>query len=112
MGGNQSQDTVSVVEAKPNKPVQITSKTNLVVRREYSQDYIKRISDLTYDNVGGLQEQIEQLRYLVEIPLRNPTLESQLGVAFPKGVLVYGPPGCGKTQIVRALINESNVIIC
>jgi transitional endoplasmic reticulum ATPase len=109
MGGNPSQDTVLVVEAKPNKPVQITSKTNLVIRREYSQSYLKRISDLTYDKVGGLQEQIDKLRYLVEIPLRNPELENQLGVSFPKGVLLYGPPGCGKTQIIRALINESHV---
>ena len=101
--------TIQVVETLPNKPVRITSSTNLVLRREYTQVNIKRISDLTYDSVGGLQEQIEQLRYIVEIPLRNPDLERRLGVQLPKGILIYGPPGCGKTQIIGAVINETNV---
>jgi transitional endoplasmic reticulum ATPase len=61
---------------------------------------------VTYDDIGGLDSTIALLRDLVELPLRMPIVYRKMGLTPPRGVLLYGPPGCGKTQLVRALANE------
>jgi len=63
---------------------------------------------ITFKDVGGLYEQIRELREVVELPLKRPDLFSKLGIEPPKGVLLYGPPGCGKTLLAKAVAGESS----
>lgn len=63
---------------------------------------------ITYEDIGGLDEELEQIREMIELPLSDPGLFRQLGVDPPKGVLLYGPPGTGKTLIAKAVANEVN----
>ncbi len=63
-------------------------------------------STITYDEIGGLKEEIRRLREIVELPLRHPEIFQRLGVEAPSGILLYGPPGCGKTLLAKGLANE------
>jgi len=67
--------------------------------------------EVSYDNVGGCQKQLLQIRELVELPLRHPQLFNTVGIKPPRGVLMYGPPGCGKTLIARAVANETGAFL-
>merc|ERR1711988_1347441 len=67
----------------------------------------EKLDDVGYDDVGGVRKQMAQIRELVELPLRHPTLFKTLGVKPPRGVLLYGPPGSGRTLIARAVANET-----
>lgn len=64
------------------------------------------VSDISYDDVGGLDEELEEIREAIELPLQKPDLFDDLGIDPPKGVLMYGPPGTGKTLIAKAIANE------
>ncbi len=64
--------------------------------------------NVTFADIGGLDDQIKELKEIVELPLKNPKLFQEIGIEPPKGVLLYGPPGCGKTMLVKALARESD----
>jgi len=66
-----------------------------------------RLDNIGYDDIGGVRRQLAQIRECIELPLRHPKLFKNLGIKPPRGILLYGPPGCGKTLIARAVANET-----
>ena len=97
-----------VVSATPKGVVHVDENTEVELRPEYEEPAAARRADVTYDDLGGMGQTIDQLREMVELPLRYPELFQRLGVDPPKGVLLYGPPGTGKTRLARAVANESD----
>ncbi len=99
---------LQVVSASPKGVVHIDENTEIELRPEYEEPAQARRADVTYDDIGGMAQTIDQLREMVELPLRYPELFQRLGVDPPKGLLLYGPPGTGKTRLARAVANESD----
>ncbi|MEM3096061.1 MAG: CDC48 family AAA ATPase [Nitrososphaerota archaeon] len=98
--------TFAVVQTRPTGITKITPKTKLVIQSRIVQEKTLRTS-ITYEDIGGLQEQIQRVREMIELPLRFPELFQRLGIEPPKGVLLYGPPGCGKTLLAKAVATEA-----
>jgi transitional endoplasmic reticulum ATPase len=96
-----------VVSTQPRGIVQMTEETVVELRPQFEEPKEARRADVTYDDIGGLGSSVEQVREMVELPLRHPELFQRLGIDPPKGVLLYGPPGTGKTLLARAVANET-----
>ena len=69
---------------------------------------VEKVPDSTYDMVGGLDEQIKEVREVIELPIKHPEIFDTLGIAQPKGVIMYGPPGTGKTLLARAVAHHTD----
>ena len=96
-----------VTGTKPSKPVIVTENTlfklgNITKPKDLS------IPRITYDELGGLKNEVQKIREMVELPMRHPELFEKIGIESPKGVLLYGPPGTGKTLLAKAVAGETN----
>lgn len=102
-----TQIRLSVAATTPKGIVHIDENTEVELRTEFEEPRDAR-AVVNYDDVGGMEETIRALREMVELPLRYPELFIRLGVEPPKGVLLHGPPGTGKTRLAQAVANESD----
>src|SRR5512136_534588 len=95
-----------IVEVEPEEAVIITKNTSIEFSDKPAAGFegVKRFS---YEDIGGLKDELQRLRETIELPLRHPELFQKLGIEPPKGVLLYGPPGTGKTLIAKAVASES-----
>ncbi len=100
--GSESID-FNVLSTTPEEPVIITSTTRIEIADHPSRATRRNPS---YEDIGGAKPQLQRIREMIELPLRYPELFERLGVAAPGGVLLYGPPGCGKTLIARTIAHE------
>ncbi|MEM4714137.1 MAG: CDC48 family AAA ATPase [Candidatus Nanoarchaeia archaeon] len=97
-----------VVSTNPKDVVVVTEDTEIEVLSEPVELKEEKVPDVTYEDIGGLQDEVKRVREMIELPLKHPELFETLGVQPPKGVLLYGPPGTGKTLIAKAVANEAS----
>jgi transitional endoplasmic reticulum ATPase len=87
--------------------VRVTGETNVVLGARAVKQDMSRIPTVSYEDIGGLRDEIKKVREMVELPLRHPELFERVGVEAPKGVLLHGPPGTGKTMLAKAVASET-----
>jgi transitional endoplasmic reticulum ATPase len=101
-----------VISTAPGGPVIISQKTEVIVSEESAEAVAAAregdIPSITYEDIGGLRDEVTKVREMIELPLRHPELFRRLGVEAPKGVILHGPPGTGKTLLAKAVANETN----
>ncbi|MCK9595724.1 CDC48 family AAA ATPase [Candidatus Pacearchaeota archaeon] len=108
IGGGVTQIKFVIVSTNPNQPVIITENTEVTLSPKAVDISDEKIPEITYEDIGGLGEEIKKIRELVEIPLKHPEIFERLGIEPPKGILLHGPPGTGKTLLAKAVANESD----
>jgi len=103
--GNRA--TFHVASTIPKGPVVVGPDTEIILKSEPIKEESDRTGCTTYDDIGGLDDELKRIREMIELPLKHPELFDRMGISAPKGVLLYGPPGTGKTLIAEAVANES-----
>ncbi len=96
-----------VVDVTPKKAI-IGELTEIVFKPEAVEVTEEKIPEVTYEDIGGLSDEVKKVREMIELPLKHPEIFERLGIEPPKGVLLHGPPGTGKTLLAKAVANETN----
>ncbi|UPM42484.1 CDC48 family AAA ATPase [Halocatena salina] len=96
------------VETEPEGVVLITEDTDVELREEPISGFESRGAGITYEDIGGLRNEIQRVREMVELPMKHPQIFKKLGIEPPQGVLLHGPPGTGKTLLAKAVANETS----
>lgn len=96
-----------IINTKPEGSVVINRSTKIIAKKE-SPSVLGNKLTVTYDDIGGMEEEIRRIREMVELPLRHPEVFDRLGIRPPKGLLLHGPPGTGKTLLAKAVASETN----
>ena len=97
----------AVAQTFPNGLVLVSPETEVVLKEEPIKE-LGKIATISYEDIGGLREEVQKIREMVELPMRHPEIFDRLGIDAPKGVLIYGAPGTGKTLLAKAVANESD----
>ncbi len=104
--------TLQITNVQPKSPAIVQEQTEIKIveqsRSKFNSASTVSNSGVVYEDIGGLAEELEQVREMIELPMRHPELFQRLGIDPPKGVLLHGPPGTGKTLIAKAVANEVN----
>ena len=108
MGFGFSDIKFIVVDTNPKQPIIITEQTEVVFNPEAVEVKEELVPEVSYEDIGGLEDEIKKIREMVELPLKHPEIFERLGIEAPKGVLLHGPPGTGKTLLAKAVANETN----
>lgn len=108
LGGGITQIRFLVVSTNPNQPCYVSENTEVVLSSKAVEISEERIPEITYEDIGGLEEEVKKIREMVEIPMKHPEIFEKLGIQPPKGVLLHGPPGTGKTLLAKAVANETD----
>jgi transitional endoplasmic reticulum ATPase len=100
--------TLVIAKVAPKGIAIVTDETEIELKEEpyKPEEGKKELSDVHYEDIGGLGKELQLVREMIELPLRHPEIFERLGIQPPKGVLLYGPPGTGKTLIAKAVANE------
>ncbi|MFW6014272.1 MAG: CDC48 family AAA ATPase [Nanoarchaeota archaeon] len=97
-----------VTNVSPNKVVIVHPGTKLTVSDKVVKPESMKCPEVSYEDIGGLQEEIDKIREMVELPMKHPEVFERLGIGAPKGVLLTGPPGTGKTLLAKAVASETD----
>jgi len=107
--------SIKVEDIKPNLRVAVRSDNYILhkvlptkVDPLVSLMKVEKVPDSTYDMIGGLDQQVKEVKEVIELPIKHPEIFESLGIAQPKGVLMYGPPGTGKTLLARAIAHHTD----
>jgi transitional endoplasmic reticulum ATPase len=107
---NWSELKLTVANTKPSGPVKITENTEIEIKEKAVSEPEQqvRVPEVTYEDIGGLDDEVQKVREMIELPLKHPEVFQQLGIDAPSGVLLQGPPGTGKTLLAKAVANEAD----
>ncbi len=99
----------AIVSTKPKGIVQVLPDTDIVIKEDaVDEEDQGDVQTISYEDIGGLGDQLQKVREMIELPLKHPILFRRLGIDPPRGVLLHGPPGTGKTLIAKAVASETN----